>query len=231
MRIKSILIWIAIFLGGAYFVNNYGQNMPTNFNKIRQATEGKIISLLDSYTHSKWNFNQNSVKKPLLDNGDATPIESIVQGKNLSNEYTYSFQPGLSANVKEVFQKAINTYNQTGIVKLVPGEKTAWNNHIDLGTYQKPMPNKQNNTIELGIGGPEITEQTGIVSRIANHASAKLNVLYPRSISQSVATHEIGHALGLDHSNNLNSVMYPLDRGQTNLSREDIKTLKNIYYN
>ncbi|MCF7523482.1 matrixin family metalloprotease [Levilactobacillus brevis] len=39
----------------------------------------------------------------------------------------------------------------------------------------------------------------------------------------------MGHALGLDHSLNRRSVMYPIDQGLTQLSAGDLKALKYLY--
>jgi predicted Zn-dependent protease len=41
--------------------------------------------------------------------------------------------------------------------------------------------------------------------------------------------HELGHALGLDHSTSKTSVMYPVDQGVSQLSAEDLAGLKKIY--
>ena len=93
------------------------------------------------------------------------------------------------------------------------------------------MPSNGNTTmIESGHGGPQIIQQTGWNAYTANHARAGLNVYYPSAaIRKSVAIHELGHALGLDHSHYRNSVMYPVDQGNTQLSSGDIGTLKTIY--
>ena len=45
-----------------------------------------------------------------------------------------------------------------------------------------------------------------------------------------VAVHEIGHALGLRHSNVRGSVMWPTaSRGTPKLSRDDIDGIRNLY--
>ncbi|EKQ10421.1 putative Zn-dependent protease [Lacticaseibacillus casei A2-362] len=41
--------------------------------------------------------------------------------------------------------------------------------------------------------------------------------------------HELGHALGLDHSQSKASVMYPITQGVSQLSAGDIAGLKAIY--
>jgi Predicted Zn-dependent proteases len=62
-----------------------------------------------------------------------------------------------------------------------------------------------------------------------NHATASINLNYTESVTTSVAMHEVGHALGLDHSDDMNSVMYPTNQNVTQLSNGDLAGLKNIY--
>lgn len=46
---------------------------------------------------------------------------------------------------------------------------------------------------------------------------------------RSTATHELGHAIGLDHSANPNALMYPYYSGMTDLSAEDAAGAQAIY--
>ncbi|TOY84667.1 Zn-dependent protease [Levilactobacillus brevis] len=159
----------------------------------------------------------------------ATPVESIVRPQTLKKTYYYHFSADVPVKVQQVFERAIAVYNETGIVDLVAGQATAEQNEITIFVYQKTMTAKQVNYLELGKGGPEIQQLTGLQGYTANHARAGLNVKYGQSIKESVAIHELGHALGLDHSSNRRSVMYPIDQGLTQLSAGDLKALKYLY--
>lgn len=160
-----------------------------------------------------------------------TPTESNVAGKQLASTYYYHFAADVPTSVKSVFNAAVAVYNQTGIVRLTPGEGTTKQNQITFYVYQKKMPENQQRQqlVELGAGGPEIIQRVGWDAFTANHARAGLNVTYQQAIQRSVAIHELGHALGLDHSSRLDSVMYPVDQGKTVLSPEDRKGLQAIY--
>lgn len=168
--------------------------------------------------------------------GDETESSAQVTGNSLQGQqlsdriYYYHFAKNTPPSVKRVFKAAVKTYNQTGLVRLVAGAGEQRQNQIAFSTYRKVMTPAQTNTIELGVGGPGVTQQVGWDSYTANHGTASLNVQYGESIRTSVAIHELGHALGLTHNEKTkNSVMYPLDQGKTNLTRADLAGLKAIY--
>lgn len=153
-------------------------------------------------------------------------IEAIVSGKKLSNVYTYKFDNNVPEQTQQIFLQAINVYNATGIVKITAQEQDNSKNTLTLGVYNKTAQN-ENNVQELGIGGPKIYSQTGLVNINYNHGKATLNTAYSPRLSAAI--HEIGHALGLDHAKDKTSVMYPVDQGVTELSEQDINNLKKIY--
>ena len=169
---------------------------------------------------------QSNTKKQ---SANATPIESIVQKTTLSKTYYYHFNSKLSATGREVFEEAVATYNQTGLVHLVEGSVQNHQNSITFSVYFKKMPTGDT-TIELGHGGPQITKQVSIRGiKYWNNASASLNGDYSAAFSKAVAVHELGHALGLDHSTSTQSVMYPVSQGKSVLSDGDIAALREIY--
>ncbi|WP_125708134.1 matrixin family metalloprotease [Lacticaseibacillus porcinae] len=158
----------------------------------------------------------------------ATPVESIVSGKALSSTYHYQFQKNLSNQNIALFKQAVAAYNHTGIVKLIAGSSRTGNT-LTFGSYTKAMPSAAS-TFELGHGGPQITETwSALGTSVVNHASAQFNVAYQSQLTEAVAMHELGHALGLDHATSTTSVMYPVDQGVSQLSAGDLAGLKQIY--
>ncbi|KRN28719.1 extracellular zinc metalloproteinase [Lactobacillus selangorensis] len=170
----------------------------------------------------------SSASSSVATSADATPVESIVQNAHLNKVYGYHFAKGTPAAAKKVFLDAVAVYNQTGIVQLKADEQAK--NQITFSVYHKQMANALQTGIELGVGGPQITQETSWQGTTStNNARARLNATYSAAFSDSVAIHELGHALGLDHSSDLSSVMYPVDQGVTTLSTGDSSALKEIY--
>jgi predicted Zn-dependent protease len=162
---------------------------------------------------------------------DATPALSIVQRHQLRSVYYYHFDDNLPQSEHDVFLKAVKAYNATGIVKLVAGQGKKSDNQITFSSYKKEMSAESFGSTELGAGGPTIIVETyGSQVTVINHARASLNLSYPlQSVNDAVAMHELGHALGLDHSQSKASVMYPITQGVSQLSAGDIAGLRAIY--
>ncbi|RRK09257.1 peptidase M10 [Lactiplantibacillus garii] len=249
MKVIKRLFWAAVIIWAvAWGYNNRATVIPkatTLVNNTRTnlvaALSGNLSSrLLDegsaasaasatsqttSHTTTK-SKTQSTVKKHAA---NATPIESIVQNTTLSKTYYYHFNRQLSATGREVFKEAVATYNQTGLVNLVPGSAREHQNSIEFSVYFKKMPTGDT-TIELGHGGPQITKQVSIRgTSYWNTATASLNGDYGSAFSKAVAVHELGHALGLDHSSSTLSVMYPVSQGKSTLSSGDVAALQEIY--
>lgn len=157
-----------------------------------------------------------------------TPVFSIVRNVRLSKTYYYRFNTNLPADGRDVFETAVATYNRTGLVHLKPGTATLEGNQITFGAYHQKA--RGTGKIELGHGGPEIIRSWNDGGSTAyNEATASLNMAYPQAFNDAVAVHELGHALGLEHSQVRDSVMYPTDQGNTDLTKADLTALRSLY--
>ncbi|WP_155823058.1 matrixin family metalloprotease [Levilactobacillus parabrevis] len=158
-----------------------------------------------------------------------TPIEPIVVDQQLKRTYKYHFAKDVPAKERHAFIHAVHVYNHTGIVHLKAGRAAQSENQITFGAYHKKVARNQT-SVELGRGGPQVTETVSFRGMtIRNKATASLNITYALAFKDSVAIHELGHALGLDHSTDRASVMYPLDQGKMHLSSADVRGLRQVY--
>lgn len=250
MKHRNRLFWLIMLVAGIFLIYSTESPVPIAArNTVKQGISNVWTATTD--TVSTWlNGGPRSVAK----NGasiastapsqasqvpsatpsqavDATPALSIVQRHQLRSVYYYHFDDNLPQSEHDVFLKAVKAYNATGIVKLVAGQGKKSDNQITFSSYKKEMSAESFGSTELGAGGPTIIVETyGSQVTVINHARASLNLSYPlQSINDAVAMHELGHALGLDHSQSKASVMYPITQGVSQLSAGDIAGLKAIY--
>ncbi|AYM03426.1 matrixin family metalloprotease [Levilactobacillus yiduensis] len=215
---KRLGLLLVVIIGGLFLLPNLQGSLP------------KIVAM--SQTMAVQATNQLTVQLPLMGRQEKsvmTPIESIVEPQTLKKTYYYRFAGNLPDKAVQTFGAAIAIYNDTGIVNLVAGDATDRQNGMTIFGYHKVMPADKSDYLELGKGGPEIEEVSGFQGYTANHARAGVNLQYPQGVKLSVALHEVGHALGLDHSSSRRSVMYPIDQGKSALSAGDLKALHTLY--
>ncbi|MFD1318382.1 M57 family metalloprotease [Loigolactobacillus zhaoyuanensis] len=236
VRFFKGLLWAIILLAGLYFftTNDFKaipDKLATTVSQWTASVAPEMTS--DSAASDSGSSSMSSASDSAASSAttEATPLEANVQGKTLASTYYYHFDDDVPTAARQVFAQAIATYNQTGIVKLVAGTGTAEQNQITFSIYHKTMTAAEQGTIELGHGGPKIIQRIGWGAYTANHATASLNATYTAAFQESVAVHELGHALGLDHSTSQDSVMYPVDQGKTALTAADIAGLNSIYNN
>lgn len=250
MKHRNRLFWLILLVAGVFLI--YSTESPLPFAS-RETVKAGIAQAWATTTHTVGNWlhgnssadsasqtssssfasstTSQATSRSASTPAGATPALNIVQGRHLKRTYYYHFDANLPQAEHTVFTNAVRAYNATGIVKLIPGQGKRSDNQITFSSYQKDMSQASLGTTELGEGGPTIIVETlGAQVTVINHARASLNLAYlSQSINAAVAMHELGHALGLDHSQSTDSVMYPVTRGVTQLSDGDIAGLKAIY--
>lgn len=244
---RHITSFVLLFVLGGIILAEYTDVLPTtvqsqivtSLSKSKNYLESALneyVPGLKSLTQPTNNVAENATEQQATSSQDkqtssanGTPAFSMVNKFVLGNTYYYHFTDKTPKVARQAFNDAIYAYNQTGVVKLIEGKGNSSVNTITFSIYHKDEGDRAQ-TLELGTGGPELTYKTNDPSKSAiNHASAKINMNYPESVSDSVTMHELGHALGLNHSTDTSSIMYPTNQGVKSLSSDDIAGLKAIY--
>ncbi len=240
---RHITSLVLIVILGGIFLAEYTDVLPTtiqaqivtNLAKSKVYLESAIAEINPNSQVNQAATPSTTQKEATTSNdqqtnsSDRTPAFSMINKFVIGNTYYYHFTDKTPKVARQAFNDAIYAYNQTGIVKLVEGKGSSSDNTITFSIYYKDEGNNAK-TLELGTGGPELTYKTVDPTKHAtNHATAKINMTYPEAVSDSVTMHELGHALGLNHSNDTSSIMYPSNQGVRSLSDADIAGLKAIY--
>jgi hypothetical protein len=97
------------------------------------------------------------------------------------------------------------------------------------------VPN--NGDIQIHFGGAELNKNFGKPGGVLGSAkspewgrvSFDKEEIWTEQRLLVVALHEVGHALGLQHSNNPASIMSPVETGQTDIDAESIDGLRKLY--
>ncbi|MQS76279.1 M57 family metalloprotease [Companilactobacillus halodurans] len=229
MKKNSWITWLILLAAVFVVVETNPQIVPKLEKQVAQTTKKLKPYLYLTKVNLEQKLSGTTTKTTTESQvGKATtPIESPLQGMTTSRTYYYHFKDNVPENARQVFLDAVNTYNATGLVKLIPGQGQSNQNSITFFIYHKKIANIMSSNIELGNGGPSALQLNNYA---INTAQAGLNMTYPTmSVKDSVAVHELGHALGLAHSSYTNSVMYPVDQGVSKLSQADLNGLKKIY--
>lgn len=228
MRKNSWIVWLVLLAAAFVVVETNPQIVPKVKSELK-ATNSQIqpyVYLIKANIDKKISgktetSSENQVGKV------TTPTEEPLKNMHTSSTYYYHYKNNVPQAARQVFDNAVSSYNNTGIVRLIPGKAEPNQNNITFFVYHKKIDNITANSVELGNGGPSALQLNDYA---INSGRAGLNMTYPNmSIKNSVAMHELGHALGLAHSSYTNSVMYPVDQGVSKLSEADLNGLKNIY--
>ena len=242
----KFISYTVIFLSiiGIYYATNPDSelNQPTYRQTTKESarTPNRTSGQVSSQTPAK----SSSVKLP----ADVKPSQNktlIIQANTSSNSTRYSNPVWTNKNItvainttdpiaKQDFTDAINNWNNAHVIHLQmvnPDQHPNINCDIkDLSNQTKQVSQTETEQ-QLGVTNISYVEQTNQLA----HADSYIDINSIRNMSHDqqvwVAEHELGHALGLQHTpEGSHTVMEPYNL-TTGITPTDVNNLKNLYQN
>lgn len=211
--VKRLAWWILILGIGWYYLNN--QQIANQ--RIGQARE-RITQLVGGRPTSSNHSTNNQANSQA-----AHPDQVPTNGQWPSAQATVFVNTG-NPTLDNATNSAIQNWNQTGAFRF---QTTSDQSQADI--VVKTMDN--NNTNAAGLTETSTNPVTGRIMHADVYLNQHylLNPLYGYSNERIVNTaeHELGHAIGLDHTNNI-SVMQPAGSYYT-IQPADVQAVKKLY--
>ena len=134
-------------------------------------------------------------------------------------------------SVEETLRKAFDTWARTADVEFVQVADTG--EDVKIGDQPADIRIVFGALPALRLPGETVTPlgvaSTDFVGERIEDSTIVLNAELTRSEVQSVALHEIGHSLGLDHVDDPNTVMSVRDNGRLTLAADDRDGITTLY--
>lgn len=201
------------------------------------------VHKVDTTVVSKKGNQKIFSNKATVPNKTGDPYATPTVGtKYFTSTINYTYDSGVSNQYKYIYQKAIKSWNYSlknnNINVQFKYSESNPEVYLLQGTYLKDDPSASNNEVTVGL--TETTSYPGYEDNTLSSSSSYV-FLYKDSlnlaqlnttIKQDVATHELGHVLGLGHNTEVtNDVMQPviLPNVKYQITSHDLASVKQLY--
>ena len=137
---------------------------------------------------------------------------------------SYKINEQCSLAKKEDAIRALNILENKTILEFYP---VLDNEEISIACEERSRPSEDKSFFVAGEGGPTNITSAGLFNII--HKGEILLIRKTNCAEPNIALHEFMHALGFEHSENPNNIMYEISNCDQKLGEDSIKFIDRIY--